>query len=257
MIGKQAGRKANKKLVNGTAFQVGRKATKLDWKWHWKSTLMSVLLLFNSHLTFRFRSFCLSIVRGWSSWISSRLRCAANCARTVVGHQSADSHWLIKPAERFLPQATWPMASRGVSTVIPRDRAGTAEAQFCCLKRGKGFPGTVFAEIEAFSSKQILLKAYFHHRLCNVWKLATSDMWSVLWHFMGQKSNKRGKYSLTALRKMLSSRDPWLKPVPLLPTDWRLLPIFPEAGSQLSHLSPCWWQPSSHLLSGPAARMES
>lgn len=32
MIGKQAGRKANKKLVNGAAFQVGRKATKWDLK---------------------------------------------------------------------------------------------------------------------------------------------------------------------------------------------------------------------------------
>lgn len=32
MMGKQAGRKANKKLVNGAAFQVGRKATKWDLK---------------------------------------------------------------------------------------------------------------------------------------------------------------------------------------------------------------------------------
>lgn len=32
MIGKQAGRKANKKLVNGAAFQVGRKATTGDLK---------------------------------------------------------------------------------------------------------------------------------------------------------------------------------------------------------------------------------
>lgn len=73
---------------------------------------------------------------------------------------------------------------------------------------------------------------------------------------MGQKCNKRGKYSLTAFRKMLSSRGPWLKPVLLLPADWWLLPIFPEAESQPSHLSPWSWQPSSHLRSGPAVRME-
>lgn len=36
---------------------------------------------------------------------------------------------------------------------------------------------------------------------------------------MGKKSNKREKYNLAAFRKMLSSMDPWLKPVLLLPAD--------------------------------------
>lgn len=79
--------------------------------------------------------------------------------------------------------------------------------QICCLKRGKGFPGAVFAErLKVFSSKQISLKAHFHHRLRNVWKNRTSDRQRALWQFMGWKSNRRGKYSLAAFRKVLSGR---------------------------------------------------
>ena len=114
-------------------------------------------------------------------------------------------------------------------TVMPGDSAGTAEAleTYSLFKEGEGFPrGSFRWETEGFSSKQISLKAHFYRRLRNVWKPKTSDMQRALWHFTGQKSNKRRKNSLALFRKILSSR---------VNHGWRLCSCLLLAGVSWSH----------------------
>lgn len=197
MIGKQAGSKANKKLLNGAAFQVGRKATKWDLKMTLQgyanlcSVIISLAPDFQTEGFLPEHSEGMELQNQLRAQVRSKPR-QGSCRASISGF-SVDG---LKQQRSYPKSHGQRKAERFPPTVMPRDSAGIAEALETDLlfKEGEGFPGGSFrSETEGFSSKQISLKAHFHRRLRNVWKPKTSDTQSALWHFTGQKSNKKGK----------------------------------------------------------------